>query len=54
MQNDELFVLPDITTQLSELEAQHLPDEERIAKKDELMANYAIKSDRVHTLPTTI
>ena len=43
-------MLPDITTQLSELEAQHLPDEERIAKKDELMADYAIKSDRVHTL----
>jgi len=50
VQNDQLFVLPDITSQLSELEAQHLPDEERIAKKDELMADYAIKSDRVHTL----
>ena len=50
VQNDELFVLPDITSQLSELEAQHLPDEEYIAKKDELMADYAIKSDRVHTL----
>lgn len=50
VQNDELFVLPDITAQLSELEAQNLPDEERVAKKDELMADYAIKSDRVHTL----
>lgn len=50
VQNDELFVLPDITAQLSELEAKNLPDEERVAKKDELMADYAIKSDRVHTL----
>ena len=50
VQNDELFVLPDITSQLSALEAQNLPDEERVAKKDELMADYAIKSDRVHTL----
>ena len=50
VQNDELFVLPDITSQLSALEAQKLPDEERVAKKDELMADYAIKSDRVHTL----
>ena len=50
VQNDELFVLPDITLQLSALESQNLPDEERVAKKDELMADYAIKSDRVHTL----
>ena len=50
VQNDELFVLPDITSQLSALESQNLPDEERVAKKDELMADYAIKSDRVHTL----
>lgn len=50
VQNDELFVLPDITSQLSALESQNLPDEERVAKKDELMADYASKSDRVHTL----
>ena len=48
--NDDLFVLPDIAGQLSALEAQNLPDEERVAKKDELLAEYAIKADRVHTL----
>ena len=47
----ELFVLPDITTELSELEAQTgLSDEERINKKDELMSHYAVQSERVHTL----
>ena len=50
VQNDQLFVLPDITGQLSALEAENLPDEERVAKKDELLAEYAVKSDRVHTL----
>ncbi len=50
VQNDELFVLPDIAGQLSALEAQNLPDEERVARKDELLAEYAIKADRVHTL----
>lgn len=50
VQNDELFVLPDITAQLSELEAKKLPDEERVALKDELLSEYAIKADRVHTL----
>jgi len=45
------FVLPDITTQLSELENEKdLTDEERLAKKDALMTNFAIKSERVHTI----
>jgi len=47
----ELFVLPDIASQLSELEAQtDLSDEERVNKKDELMSHYAVQSERVHTL----
>ena len=46
-----LFVLPDIAAQLSELENEtSLTDEQRLAKKDELMTNYAIKSERVHTI----
>ena len=46
-----LFVLPDITSQLSELENEkQLTEEERLAKKDELLQNYAVKSERVHTI----
>ncbi|MDY5813159.1 MAG: preprotein translocase subunit SecA [Bacteroides sp.] len=46
-----LFVLPDIAAQLSELEnTPHLNDEERLQKKDDLLTNYAIKSERVHTI----
>lgn len=46
-----LFVLPDITGQLSALEnEQGLTEEERLTKKDELLTNYAIKSERVHTI----
>ena len=45
------FVLPDITAQLSELENEKdLTNEERLAKKDALMTNFAIKSERVHTI----
>ena len=50
VKDDTFFVLPDITSQLSELEAQHLPEEEYITKKDELMQDYAVKSERVHTM----
>ncbi len=49
--DNELFVLPDITTELSALEAQEgLTDQERLDKKDELMSHYAVQSERVHTL----
>ena len=44
------FVLPDIGAQLSDLENQDLTDEEKAAKKDELLQSYAIKSERIHTV----
>ena len=45
------FVLPDITAQLSELEVEtDLSDEQKLEKKDAMMNDYAIKSERVHTV----
>ncbi len=44
------FVLPDIASQLSELENEQLTDEERLARKDSLLNDYAVKSERVHTI----
>ena len=47
----DLFVLPDITSQLSALEADSsLADQERLDKKDDLLNHYAVQSDRVHTI----
>ena len=47
----ELFVLPDITSQLSALETDtSISDEERLNKKDEMLNHYAVQSERVHTL----
>ena len=46
----DLFVLPDIASQLSALENEQLSDEERLNKKDELLNHYAVQSERVHTL----
>lgn len=48
--NPILFVLPDITTELSQLESEKLTDEERLEKKDSLLQDYAVKSERVHTI----
>lgn len=46
----DLFVLPDITSQLSALENEQLTDEQRVEKKDSLLSHYAVQSERVHTL----
>ena len=45
----QFFVLPDITAQLSDLEHIANP-EERAARKDALMQDYAVKAERVHTV----
>lgn len=50
----KLFILPDITTELSALEKQKddkvLTEQEYIDKKDEMMNHYGVQSERVHTL----
>jgi preprotein translocase subunit SecA len=44
------FVLPDIGSQIALIENEGGTDEEKQVKKDELMQNYAVKSERVHTV----
>ena len=49
--DNELFVLPDITTELSALEAEKgLTDEARLEKKDACLQHYSVQSERVHTI----
>ena len=47
----ELFIIPDITGQISAIEAdKSLTEEEKLMKKDECFQHYAIQSERVHTI----
>ena len=47
----ELFVLPDIASELSALENEKdLDEQQRLDKKDDLLNHYAVQSERVHTL----
>ena len=47
----ELFVLPDITSELSALENEKgLDEQQRLDKKDDLLNHYAVQSERIHTL----
>ena len=54
VKDDQLFVLPDITTELSALEKQKddkvIDEQTYIDQKDALMAHYGVQSERVHTL----
>src|SRR5690606_41297298 len=46
----DFFVLQDIGTEIAELEAKNLTKEEEFAAKEELFREFAVKSERVHTL----
>jgi len=44
------FILPDMGTEISELEKKNLSPEAKAAAKDALLSEYAVKSERVHTV----
>ena len=47
---DKFFVLPDIGSTIAELEKSELSEEEKAQKRDEVINDYSIKSERVHTV----
>ncbi|MBQ1748228.1 MAG: preprotein translocase subunit SecA, partial [Bacteroidales bacterium] len=46
----KFFVLPDVGTEVAEIDRQNISAEEKQAAKDQLIADYAIKAERVHTV----
>ncbi len=49
-EDQHFFVMPDVGTEIAEIEKSTLPAEEKIAKKDELMRDFSIKSERIHSV----
>ena len=49
-EDPKFFILPDIGTEVAEIEKSIVDEKEKLAKKDEMIQNYAIKSERVHTV----
>ncbi len=47
---DGFFVLPDIGAEVAELEKSALSAEEKAQKRDEVINDYSVKSERVHTV----
>ena len=46
----KLFIMPDVGAQIAELEKENLSPEEKLARKEEIYNNYAVASDRIHTV----
>ena len=46
----KLFIMPDVGAQIAELEKENLTPEEKLTRKEEIYNNYAIASDRIHTV----
>jgi preprotein translocase subunit SecA len=49
-EDPHFFVMPDVGTEISEIEKSILPTEEKITRKDELMRDFSIKSERIHSV----
>jgi preprotein translocase subunit SecA len=49
-EDPHFFVMPDVGTEIAEIEKSNLATEEKIARKDELMRDFSIKSERIHSV----
>ena len=50
LSDPRFFILPDIGSEISELEKQNLSPDDKLKAKDELLTEFALKSERVHTV----
>ncbi len=49
-QDPDFYLLPDIGSVIAEIEKSGLSEKEKLEKKNELLQDFSIKSDRVHTV----
>jgi len=49
-EDPNFFVMPDIATELANIETAALSTEEKLQRKDALLQDYAVKADRIHSV----
>jgi preprotein translocase subunit SecA len=49
-EDPDFFVIPDISTKIADIEKTDLSAEEKLQRKDNLMTDYSMKSERIHTI----
>jgi preprotein translocase subunit SecA len=50
VEDSSFFILPDVGSKIADLERSELSDFEKLKVKDELLQDYSVKSERVHTM----
>lgn len=50
IEDPNFFILPDLSIELNEVEKNITDDQERLIKKEEIIRDYNIKSERVHSM----
>ncbi len=46
----DFFILPDIGSEVAEIERSEMADKKKLEVKDKLLQDYAVKSERIHTV----
>ncbi len=49
-EDPKFFILPDVGSEIAEIGKMEIPDEEKATRKDEMLRDFSIKSERVHTI----
>jgi preprotein translocase subunit SecA len=49
-EDPKFFILPDVGSEIAEIERSGAPDDEKSKRKDDLLRDFAVKSERVHTI----
>ncbi len=50
VEDASFFILPDVGSRIADLEKSDVSDKEKVRVKDELLQDYSVKSERVHTM----
>jgi len=50
VEDASFFILPDVGSKIADIEKSGLSEKEKLVKKDELLQDFSVKSDRVHTM----
>jgi preprotein translocase subunit SecA len=49
-EDPNFFIIPDVGSEIAEIEKSSLPEEEKLKRKEQLMLEFTIKSERIHTI----
>lgn len=49
-EDPNFFIIPDVGTEIAEIEKSSLPEDEKLKRKEQLMLDFTIKSERIHTI----